>query len=86
MSTDPKKVLDRQYLEMRWRILSLAADFDRVDRAGGAAGGSDHSDPRLNRLQKAVALLLEPTPGRAERVQILLSDQTPPPAHTGGRS
>jgi hypothetical protein len=82
MSTDPKKILDRQYLEMRWRILSLAADFDRVDRAAGRPG---FEDPRLARLQKAVAVLLEPNPGRAEFVQILLSDQTPPPAPSAPR-
>ena len=83
MSTDPKKVLDRQYLEMRWRVLSLAADFDRVDRA---AEGTSVSDPRLDRLHRAVALLLETRPGRAERVQVLLSDQTPPPVALRGQS
>jgi len=28
------QLVDRQYHEMRWRILSLAADFDRLQRAG----------------------------------------------------
>jgi hypothetical protein len=76
MTTDPKRTLDRQYLEMRWRILSLAADFDRLDRA---AGNTSFHDPRVGRLQAAVSVLLEPALGRAERVQLLLSDKTPVP-------
>lgn len=69
------QVLTRQYLEMRERILSLAADFDRIDRAGGA-----ETDPRLSDLRTCLRLLLEhPTPDRAVAVQNLLSDQSPPP-------
>ena len=31
---DAKDLLDQQFLEMRWRTLSLAADFDRIGRGG----------------------------------------------------
>ena len=70
--------LERTYLEMRWRCLSLAADLDRVQRADG---GPDlmATDARLADLRRAMAVLLEPTVGRAERVQLVLSDRTEGP-------
>lgn len=70
--------LERQYLEMRWRILSLAADFDRVERL---AGGPEviAGDARIANLKQCINELLSSTPGRAERVQSILSDKTPPP-------
>ena len=73
-----KEVLDASFLEMRWRALSLAADLDRIERA---AGGAEllKSDPRVQNLRGALNLLLENKPNRAEQVQILFSDMTPPP-------
>ena len=50
-----EKIIDHQYPEMRWRILSLAADFDRVDRA---AGGESTDDPRLAELRCAMEIVL----------------------------
>jgi hypothetical protein len=72
-----QQTLERQFLEMRWRCLSLAADLDRVQRAAG--GDAAMQDARLNTLQKAIDILNESHLGRAERVQMLFSDQTPPP-------
>jgi hypothetical protein len=71
-----RDVLGEQYLEMRGRILALAADFDRIQRAGPDADG----DPRLADLKDCARELLSGTPGRAERVQMRLSDPSPPPA------
>ena len=71
-------VLDQTFLEMRWRCLSLAADLDRVARAGAAAALFE-SDPRLQKLREALRLLTEPGHNRAERVQLIFSDMTPPP-------
>jgi hypothetical protein len=75
---DAKTLLNEQYSEMRWRALSLAADFDRIQRA---AGGLDvlGSDPRIANLRKIADLLRGTAPNRAEQVQMLLSDQTPAP-------
>jgi hypothetical protein len=75
---DAKTLLNEQYLEMRWRALSLAADFDRIQRA---SGGSDvlGRDPRIANLRKIADLLKGNEPNRAEQVQMLLSDQTPSP-------
>jgi len=75
---DAQQTLDQYFLEMRWRCLSLAADLDRVERApgGNAVIGSD---PRLKKLREALGVLLEGRPNRAEQVQSIFSDKTPPP-------
>jgi hypothetical protein len=77
-----KDILDQYYLEMRWRCLSLAADLDRVARADGGPALLK-SDPRLAKLSKALGTLLEEAaaPNRAERVQDIFSDHTPPPPY-----
>ena len=75
---DAREQLDRQYHEMRWRILSLAADFDRVERLAGGANVIA-SDVRIANLKRCVEQLLSPESGRAQRVQTILSDQSPPP-------
>ncbi len=74
---DAKQILDRYFLEMRWRCLSLAADLDRVQRGQGS--DSVMADSRLQKLREAVKVLLEPGAGRAERVLMVFSDTTPPP-------
>ena len=73
-----KEILDQQFLEMRWRMLSLAADFDRIERAVGGAQ-TLAGDTRAKLLREGLAIVLSELPGRAERFQNLFSDQTPPP-------
>ena len=75
---DASKVVDETFLEMRWRCLSLAADLDRVERAAGGRALID-ADPRLQKLRQALAVLLEAHGNRAEQVQNIFSDKTPPP-------
>lgn len=75
---DAKALLDRQYHEMRWRILSLAADFDRLQRAAGGDGLLE-KDPRIAGLRTCIQTLQSSDSGRAERVQMVLSDRTPDP-------
>ena len=75
---DSKDILDQYFLEMRWRCLSLAADLDRVQR-GRNGGQIVQSDARLVKLRKAIEALLQDTPKRAEQVQMIFSDMTPPP-------
>jgi hypothetical protein len=71
--------LDHYFLEMRWRCLSLAADLDRIERADGGPQLLA-TDPRLAKLREAIKVLLQNEPARAERVQMILSDQTSPPS------
>ena len=63
------QVLDREFLEVRARILELAAAFDRLQRAAG----NIENDPRLQRIAAALAALGENTPDRAEQVQLIFS-------------
>ncbi len=66
-------IMDHQYQQMRWHILSLAADFDRIDRA---LGGNAKDDPRLAELRQAMQIVLTQSANRAEQVQMLLSDRS----------
>jgi hypothetical protein len=75
---DSKDVLEQQFLEMRWRTLSLAADLDRIGRGeNGARTLKD--DARLQKLRRALEVLMSDGVDRAERVQMIFSDMTPPP-------
>ncbi len=76
---DAQQTLEQYFLEMRWRCLSLAADLDRIERSPGGPGVLG-TDPRLQKLRQAITVLLEGTgPTRAEQVQNIFSDKTPPP-------
>src|SRR5947209_1921493 len=82
MPRNAKGILDEQFLEMRWRALSLAADLDRIERA---PGGKEllATDPRLATLREAIKTLLQTEPERAAKVQMIFSDMTPPPPRNG---
>ena len=69
------EVLDAYYPEMRWRVLSLAADIDRIQRNTGGDKVLAH-DARVNALKACINELLSHESGRAERVQMILSDRT----------
>ena len=75
---DAQQTLEQYFLEMRWRCLSLAADLDRVERAEGGAALLA-SDARLAKLREAIGVLLSGKGNRAEQVQDIFSDKTPPP-------
>lgn len=74
-----QQTLDETFLEMRWRLLSLAADLDRIQRAAGSES-IWRDDPRLKDLRKAMEMILGDAPDRAERMQMIFSDVTPPPS------
>lgn len=63
------QVLDREFLEIRAKILELAASLDRLDRGDGDVA----DDPRMRLVLGGLALLTEDEPGRAERLQLLFS-------------
>jgi hypothetical protein len=64
-----QQVLEADFLALRAKILEVAAGLDRFDRAGG----DWPNDPRRNRLDEAIRLLLADEPDRAEHVQLLFS-------------
>ncbi|HEV3343567.1 MAG TPA: hypothetical protein VG125_24560 [Pirellulales bacterium] len=62
-------VLAREFLEMRAKILELAASLDRLDRADGSVA----ADPRFGLIERGLAALADAGSGRAERVQLIFS-------------
>ncbi len=65
------KALDTFFLEARSKLLDLAAILDRIGRGAEAAGVDQ--DPRLAKIRQALEVLLDPSGGRAERVQQIFS-------------
>jgi hypothetical protein len=68
------EVLNREFLEIRCKILDVAAAFDRLSRATGSVT----EDPRMARLREALtAILADGDPAasddRAEQVQMIFS-------------
>jgi hypothetical protein len=66
---DAAEVLNREFLEIRARLLHIAASLDRLDRAEGDLKG----DPRPELIRRALAILAEQEPERAEKIQLLFS-------------
>jgi len=63
------QVLDREFLEIRARILKIAASLDRIDRSASPA-----ADPaRMALIREGLELLLKDSPDRAKNVQLLFS-------------
>lgn len=65
------QLLDRHFLDMRCRVLDLAAALDRIERS---EGGRRLQDARLELLHAAISILSDGEPDRAARVQMLFSD------------
>ncbi len=78
-----EQVVDRYFLEMRAKVLEVAASLDRIDRSNPA--GNDANDARLGKLQRAIRVLLDPGPGRAEKVQQIFSRTYDPAWRAAGR-
>ena len=66
---DAPEVLDREFLEIRARLLHIAASLDRLDRASGSVTG----DPRLEQISQALAVLGGDRAERAEEIQMIFS-------------
>jgi hypothetical protein len=63
------EVLNREFLEIRCKILELAAALDRLQRANGSVA----DDPRMARLHEALQAVEGGTNDRAEKVQMIFS-------------
>ena len=69
---DAAALLDRLFLEIRARLLEVAAALDRIERADGAEAA--RQDLRLEQIAEAVEILNSDGFDRAERIQMLFSD------------
>jgi hypothetical protein len=65
------KALDAYFLEVRCKILEVAAILDRIGRGRDAAGVDN--DPRLANVRRALEVLHDKSGGRAERIQQIFS-------------
>ena len=73
---DARQVFDRDFLEIRAKILELAASLDRLDRAPGRPG--INPDRRVSEVRQALETLLVPEPGRARPSSVSSPESTIP--------
>ena len=72
----PGKVMDLYALEVRCKLLEIAAILDRHDRGRHAhPDPAAADDPRLRRVREGLAILSEADaePNRAERIALIYS-------------
>ncbi|HUT09487.1 MAG TPA: hypothetical protein VMY42_03250 [Thermoguttaceae bacterium] len=71
MPTPPaaNEILDREFLDLRARLIDVAAALDRIDRAEGAV----LNDPRLGQIRQSLQILSTDSADRAERIQMVFS-------------
>ena len=65
------QVLDTYFLEVRARLIEVAATLDRIDRHPGAT--AFNADPRLTFIHGALDILAGTGPNRAQSIQELYS-------------
>ena len=68
-----QQVLDREYLEIRGKILEVAASLDRLERATGDVA----QDPRMALMHQGLQIALQSNgahgDSRAKQIQLLFS-------------
>ena len=63
------QILEREFLEIRAKLLELAAALDRLDRAEGSV----RDDPRIQSIQRSIEVLARDKDERAEQIQLVFS-------------
>jgi len=67
------QALERHFLDIRCGLLDLAAALDRIERSDEYA--SAKADARLGQIREALKILSSDGSDRAERIQLLFSDE-----------
>ncbi len=68
------QILDESFLEVRAKLLEVAATLDRIDRsADDGSPLTDRNKPRRASINDAIRILLSEGPDRTERLQRLFS-------------
>ena len=62
------QIFNREFLEIRAKILEIAASLDRIERAEGNC-----DDSRMGLIQEGIELISQDGTDRAEKVQLLFS-------------
>jgi hypothetical protein len=68
-ATAPGKIPDSEFLDIRSKIVALAAMLDRIRRPPGIAAG----DPRIDTIARGLQVLASGAGGCAEEVQMVFS-------------
>jgi hypothetical protein len=76
MSANAEAILERHFLDMRAKLIDLAATFDRIERSEDTMDIA--SDDRMTKLHQAAAILNDGQAERAARIQMLFSDPYDP--------
>ena len=66
---DAGEVLEREYLEIRAKLLQVGASLDRFDRGDGSVT----ADPRYDVIRRGLDILRSDAPDKAEQIQLLFS-------------
>lgn len=66
------EIFDQNFLEVRAKLLELAASLDRIERAD--SDGSIDNDARRRQIQQSLEILSRPGTNRAEQIQLIFSD------------
>jgi hypothetical protein len=66
---DPAAIIEREFLEIRAKILQVGASLDRIERAGGSLQAS----PKTALLVETLKILTDGQGNRAERIQLACS-------------
>lgn len=68
---DSQSILDREFLEIRAKILEVAASLDRLNRAEGDVS----NDSRMEQIKAAIEIVSsqDNSANRAEQIQMLFS-------------
>ena len=64
-----REVFEREFPQLRAKVLEAAAALDRITRAPGSPDG----DPRVQQVRQALEILRSDKPNRAERIQLVFS-------------
>jgi hypothetical protein len=62
-------VFEREFLNIRARLIELGAGLDRIERAKGFIGG----DPRSDKVRQAIDILRGNATNKVEQIQLLFS-------------
>jgi len=68
--TKENTMLDREFLNIRCRILDIASALDRIDQHDN----THHADPRMKKMMDAIQLLADQPQDRAQKIQMIFSD------------
>lgn len=70
------RALDQFFLEARCKLLDVAAILDRIGRGDHAA--AVEVDPRVSKINRALAVLASTAPNKAELIQQIFSQEYDP--------